>query len=88
MKQVKEITHQKNLPASYEFLTFKASAHPYVPCYKIFPWKLPAGPGFLPVSYISFLNKSKNLWLVGCDGSLGQYAWELTQCGLMSFHCP
>lgn len=32
MKQMQKIIHQKNLPASYKFLTFKESAHPQVPC--------------------------------------------------------
>ena len=71
-----EVTHQKNLPASHNFLTFKDSPHPhYVPSFQV-RMEAVSWCGFLLV----FFNKLKrNLWLVGCDESLEQYAWGFTQ---------
>lgn len=87
-KQMKEITHQKNLLAFYKFLPFKESAHPWVPFLKKTHKEAALWFRFPSVPSISFFNKSKNLPLVGNMTALQEGMSGGSQYTEMSFCSP
>lgn len=83
-KQMKEITHQKNLLAFYKFLPFKESAHPLVLFFKKHTRKLPSGLHFLlSLPFPSSTNQRTCRWLG---------TWRLSRRGWAGAHgtqrCP